>query len=304
MADFSASEVAFSGIRFVRNNLRTVAIWAGVQLVFSLLVQIVAVSTIGPALTSLRSLGGNSNPQQTLASMQKIMPFEGVAILASMVVYAIIYTTMNRVVLRPSDSRFAYLRLGMDEVRQFLVMLIWVVLGFIFEIVLAIAGGIVAAAIFGVGRGLQTAAPYLIIGVMLIGTVLAWAPFSLCFAQTFDRKRIMPFASARLVGGRYLKVCGAYFLAIVVGVVIWLLGTTISFALMGAAGGGVTLATMFTRAPVTTVGSIFTAPRLIALVIGAVLSPLLWTLLLMPAPEIYRRLSGASDPALDPSTFD
>ena len=304
MADFSASEVAFSGIRFVRNNLRTVAVWAGVQLVFSLVVQVAVVSTIGPTLASLRGLGASSNPQQTLAAMQNVLPFEGIAILGSMVIYAIIYATMNRAVLRPSDGRFAYLRLGMDEIRQFLVMLIWVVLGFIFEIVLGMVAGIVAAAIFGVGRGLQTIAPLLIVAVMLIGTVLAWVPFSLCFAQTFDRKRIMPFASARLVGGRYWKMCGAYFLAIVVGVVIWLLGTTISFALMGAAGGGVTLATMFTRAPITTVGAIFTAPSLIALVIGAVLSPLLWTLLLMPAPEIYRHLSGSSDPALDPSTFD
>ena len=304
MSDFAATDVAFTGIRFVRHNLRTVAIWAGVQLVLSIALQVAIVATMGPAMASFRSLGTRPNPQQSLAMIQNILPFEGVAILVSLVVYAIVYATMNRAVLRPADSGFAFLRLGMDEVRQFLLLLIWVVLGFVFEIVVAIVAGIVFGLAFGLGRTSQPFVPVLMVLVMLAVTFLAWTPFSLCFAETFDRKRVMPFDSLRLVGPRYWKVCGAYALVLVVGFVVWLLATIIAVALVGAVGGGLTMASLLARPPVATVGAVFALPSLIALLIGAVLTPLLWTLLLMPAPEIYRQLSGRADPALDPSTFD
>ena len=305
MSDFAATDVAFTGIRFVRHNLRTVAVWAGVQLAFTIVVQMAVIATMGPALASLQRFGTRGNPQQSLALLQNVLPFEGLAILGSLIFYAIVYATMNRAVLRPSDRGFAYIRLGMDEVRQFLVLLIWVVLGFFFELILALVVGIMAAVMFGLGRGgLQVAAPFLVVFVMLVATFLAWVPFSLCFAQTFDRKRVMPFDSLSLAGPRYWKMCGAYLLTLVVAFVIWLLGTIITFALAGAAGGGATIATLLARPPVATIGAMFAFPSLVAIVLSALLTPLLLALLLMPAPEIYRHLSGASDPAFDPSTFD
>jgi hypothetical protein len=51
--------------------------------------------------------------------------------------------------------------------------------------------------------------------------------------------------------------------------------------------------------------STYFAPAALAnLVIGGLSAPLIWSLLLMPGPEIYRYLSGAADPAFDPATFD
>ena len=64
------------------------------------------------------------------------------------------------------------------------------------------------------------------------------------------------------------------------------------------------MAAIFHRRDVGSIGEFFAPARLAVTVIWAVVTPLFWALFLMPPVEIYRHLSGAADPALDPSTFD
>ncbi|MEI9891312.1 MAG: hypothetical protein WDN45_12945 [Caulobacteraceae bacterium] len=65
MADFSATDVAFTGIRFVRERPRAVAVWAGVQVIISLVFGVVSIGLMGPYMVQLRALntpGQRSRP--------------------------------------------------------------------------------------------------------------------------------------------------------------------------------------------------------------------------------------------------
>ena len=63
MSKFSASDAAFSGFRLVRENLKTVAIWAGAMTVLSILSNTLAIQFFGPKLGAfLNYMSDNSSP--------------------------------------------------------------------------------------------------------------------------------------------------------------------------------------------------------------------------------------------------
>jgi hypothetical protein len=121
--------------------------------------------------------------------------------------------------------------------------------------------------------------------------------------MTFDRKRVELFGSWALTKGRFWKMLGAYLLVLLLALVVSILVGIISSAVAAVLGGIGGLTALFTH-NVTTMAAFFAPAQLAVTVIQAIAAPLYWALFLMPPAEIYRHLSGQSDPALDPSTFD
>lgn len=303
MSDFAATDVAFTGIRFVRHNLRTVAIWAGVQIVLSLVTGGLMVATIGPSLMQMQSLGARPDPTQSLALLRQVLPFYAVIFPLGLVFYAVLYATMNRAVLRPAESGFGYIRLGMDEVRQFLLLLLWVVAwavmyiaGLLALVVLTLIGAVMGP----VGGVLMSVVGSL---AMLGVWIYVWTRLSLASAQTFDSKKINFFGSWTLTKNRFWKLFGTYALAVIVAILIGILFLIILAAVAAIVGGIGGLGLLF-RPNLASPAAYFAPVQIANVVIWGLAAPLIGSLVLMPAPEIYRHLSGAADPAFDPSTFD
>ena len=121
MSRFSASDAAFSGFRLVRENLRAIAIWAAAMTVLSIISNVLAIQYFGRELEALMSyLSDNSNPdpEETFRLISDLTPLMLWSLPYSLVVNGVIFAALNRLVLRPQDSRFAYLRLGKQELRQ------------------------------------------------------------------------------------------------------------------------------------------------------------------------------------------
>jgi len=304
MKDFSATDVAFSGIRFVRERPRTVAIWAGAQIVLSLVVGAIVVAAIGPDLAQFQSFGRQAQPDptQALAMLSRLAPILAIATPVALIIYGVIYATVARAVLRPGEEGMGYIRFGGDEVRQMLLLLLWFVVAIGAEIV-----GILLVLIPTVILSLVAkpmAALGILFGLMVVaGAIYCLVRLSLASAMTFDKKRVDLFGSWALTKGQFWKMLGAYLLVLGLALVITILVGIISAAVAAVLGGIGGMAAVFTR-NVASLGQFFAPATLAVTLIRAIVAPLYWALFLMPPAEIYRHLSGASDPALDPSTFD
>ena len=128
----------------VREHPTAVLIWAGAQLVVGVLMTVVMIVMAGPAMTQMlqsQANGAAQDPAESLRLLQQMGPLYLLLLPASLVIYGVIYGAMNRIVLRPQDSAFGYLRLGADELRQMVVLLvIWVIMFAVYLVSFIVVG--------------------------------------------------------------------------------------------------------------------------------------------------------------------
>lgn len=312
MANFSASDAAFAGFAFVRRQPRAVVIWTIVLLVISVGFSVLVTGRFAPVLGQLATVTPQSmqDPTKAMAIYRQVLPLYGDLFLFAIVFYPIVFSAMNRAVLRPKESAFGFFRLGPDELRQFGLMLSFVVLGIAGEFVVIIMTAILAV-IVGMmthaasnNDGLTFLAVAVVYLVVMASVVVVGVRLSLASAQTFATGKIDIFGSWTLTKGRFWPIFGAYLLATVLALIVTLLGYIIIFAVAAATGGTGNVVNALTPGhlptPATpTVGAIFTAPKIIQLVLGAILGAITWPVLMLPAPTIYKAIVGDGASAAD-----
>ena len=148
----------------------------------------------------------------------------------------VLYTAALRAMLRPGEHALASLRLGMDEVRQFLIALIYL---FIFMVALFFVSFVLALFLSGAGPG---AARWLLL--ILIYGAGAWfyTRVSLSFPLTLMERRFVMADAWSLTAGRFWTLLGAYAvifaimfaLALLVGLATQQMDLTGLFADLGA----------------------------------------------------------------------
>ena len=144
-----------------------------------------------------------------------------------------------RAVLRPEARAFAYLRIGMDELRL-LGLFVLAFLGLMAaSVVFGIVFGIIAAATVGLSPGQGTGGLSLAVTVMVL-VLLAVVTFlqvrlSPCLALTMLRGKITVTDAWRLTRGRFWTLFGGYFvLGLILTAVYVAIASVIAYPIMHA----------------------------------------------------------------------
>jgi hypothetical protein len=295
---FSATDAAFEGFRVVRRKPMVLLWWTLFYLViFGLIALVVAqpLTNFFSLVQQYEGTGGEPTPDEIMGFMLPLMATIPLLIPLLILQNGIVYSAIARSVLHPEKSAFGYLRLGMDEVRVAVVVL---VLGILFNIigfvgymaVLLLAGGASAIGDGGYPGGVGL---FGMLGMLLVYGVMWWlmARLSLAVPITVAEKKFAFFDSFQMTEGHTLKVIGMAILAGVMAIVVAFLVWIIAVAIFLAVGSTVDWQSL----EMAGFGEVIrVAGPMIALgvVIYAVYAALMLVVMLAPFSAAYRDLKG------------
>jgi hypothetical protein len=299
LATFSPTDAAFEGFRITREKPQALMIWAVTYLVVSLVMVTGLITYFGPLLTELESLSAaaENDPAQAMALMQKMAPFYAVVLPVGLIVISVWTAAVYRIILRPEDKGFGYLKLGADELRLVLLTLIYVFLAMAFSFVVIFAAGLLAAAAAVAGGAVAGIMGVLIFLGVMAAFVFVGVRLSLAGPMTFAEQRLRVFGSWALTRGQFWRLLGAYVLSIVLALVVVLLGMVIYAATAAIlVGGNLEAVGQVFQPDMTSVAAYFTPAMLIYVVFGAFLGAVQNAVVYAPAAVAYRQLN-AGQPA-------
>lgn len=290
---FSATDAAFEGFRVVRRKPVALVFWS----LFYMLVFAATLLIVGRGMANLMALskdleGGGATSFEDLAPLfDAYTSFFALLTPLGLVTGAVLTAAIARSVLRPTESAFGYLRLGMDELR---VLVVTLVLSIIFAIVLMIPMSFVifmfvqAANGGGAAAGLGGA-----LGVLATIAVGIWLAvrFSLAVPITVAERKMAFFDSFRATKGRFWPLLGMGLIAFLMSMVVSMLGSIVIMPIQMAVGGFDRMAD-FSGEDLNVMLQAIWPAILTGVVTQSILSALQLAVLYAPFSAAYRDLIG------------
>ena len=294
---FSATDAVFEGFRVVRRQPLALVFWS----LFYAAIMVAAFAMIGPTLIGfltateqLEQSGANPTMEDFAPLFQVMGLLLAVLMPVSLISSAMIHAAVARSVLRPGESAFGYLRLGMDEVR---VLVVSLVLFVVFMGLLFFSSGLIGVAI-GMTVTAEAPALWLLVVLLVLAAIalFAWLSvrLSLAIPITMAERRIAIFDSFGFTKGRFWPLLGMALLAWFLSMVVGLLGKLVVMPLELATGGGMTaLEGLEDESLQVILQSAW--PAIAAwILINAVMSALQVAVIYAPFSAAYRDIKGAA----------
>jgi hypothetical protein len=287
MKEFSATDAAFEGFRVARERPRAIAAWAALAFVLEIISNLLRATLAGSAASEFVTAMQQATPDRAhvMQLFNQLLPSTMAILATSVIFYGVMLAAAFRVVFEPKTAGTG-LRLGMQEVRQMMVLAVVGLVMFLAIVGVLFIGGLIS--------GLANLANPAFGALMTTLTVLAWIAttiivpirLSLSGPQTFAEHRLRPFQSWELTRKHFWPVTGTFLLAIAFSILVTLLGLIILAGIFAATGAQFAALVK----PPTELAGYFSPMRLLLMTGSAILTALTWAILVCPAAVIYRHL--------------
>ncbi|WP_395945048.1 hypothetical protein [Brevundimonas sp.] len=243
---FSATEAAFEGFRVVRRHPLTALFWGLAYLVVFLAMFGLGGSQWAAIMAAAETIEQSSDPSpdDLMVLMQAYAELFVWLVPLGLAVGAVLSAAVARSVLRPEESRWGYIRFGMDELR---VLAVTVVIGLIVGLLSGVLFAVVSRLV-GAGLASGQAVMFLLALIVALGAIalVIWlsVKFSLAVPMTLDRRKISVVESFSATKGQFWPLLGMAIIALVMSFIVSILGGIISAGTDLTTGGIAGLASM------------------------------------------------------------
>lgn len=301
MTGFSATDAALEGFRLTRERPKALLAWTGFCFAVSIASVLITLAMPPEARDALERLQADPSQTPSFEALMEMLTILSPLLLFGLAVQCVMAAAVYRIVLRPGDEKFSYLRLGKDELRLMALTLIYVVLGVVLLAAAQIAIGIVVFVASLLGQPAMafvfSAAELFTLGLFFYVAIR----MSLAPAITFDRGRLAILDSWSITRGQFWRLVGAYLLAvccvIVVAILVMMLFYLLALIVMTASGGSMT-DLMQLMQPAEPSLQTYLNPFMIAyMLVGSVFTAIYYAVIAAPGALAYRDLT-AEAPAL------
>jgi hypothetical protein len=294
MSGFSASEAALEGFRITRENPRAFGAWVGATLLVGILGPVISVLMPAEVRHGLETITANETPTagQLLDALILVAPI----LILGLAVQCVMAAAVYRLIFRHDDTRFGYLRLGVDELRLMGLTLIYFGLAMVLVVGLTMASAIVVALASIGGPGVEGFVG-LVAWLFSVGIlVFVLVRLSLAPVATFAERRLAIFESWSLTRGHFWRLLSAYALALACIVVIGMLIIVIFFGVAGVvvllSGGKVADIGSTFNADGRTLRSYLSVGVIAYMIVSSVFSALYNAVIAAPGAVAYQHLHG------------
>ncbi len=304
MARFSIGMAISEAFGLMRRRPLAVFVWGLLMVVPSLASVALLLPMMGEMITSMASEGANPDQIQNamMADMMQMQGLSSLLNLLQMLTCVIVYTAVMRAVVRPRETSFFSLRLGMDELRVAVVGIALIV-GFYLALLIVILLGVgIGFAAWGLGEPFN----WLIIVALCIGLILAiWlgaARVSLIVPASVLHKSFAFEEGWKLGRGRTGSLFGMMLLTALIIIVLEVIVFGIGAAVVALTAGGMDWSQVRAAIeddPIAGVQALFVANwpwvTVCAVVVSALYGVLI-TLGIAPFASACRQLAGSETP--------
>jgi hypothetical protein len=204
----SIGSIVGGGFKLVAERPVAVAVWTAINLAVSVGTQLLMMAMFDPAA---------SDPNTAMLAMWgALTPLY----LLSILLYVVMLCAAYRAVLRPEEGGLAFMKLGGDELRVLLMIILLFIGGFIGYLLLMLAVMLITMllAFAGGSIGALVAIPLYIAALCVV--IYAWVRLSLVTPMTFLRHRLVFDEAWTVTRGNFWTLFLAYLVILIVTLVL------------------------------------------------------------------------------------
>jgi hypothetical protein len=216
----TAGSIIAGGFGLVRRHPGAVAVWGLIYLAVTVGMGLAMRPMLGKlALMSQAGAGNPAAAASVSSAMSGVMLLE----LILLAVATSLFAAAQRAVLRPEEAGFAYLRLGMDELRLFGLAFGLLILFYI-ALIVAMLVIVLVAALAAVVGGAGAAVALAVVGILALFGAMIWVQvrLSLAFPLTVMRKKIVVGEAWQATRGRFWTLFAAFLVIFLLLLVLWI----------------------------------------------------------------------------------